>query len=315
MMESHRTQHDDLQHGGTATPVLPGSHDAEEAGEDDYGLGSTPAELRDPLVLYVRRMSGGHLLTLEDERRLARLKDEGDEDAKRELVESNLRLVMWIARSYRSTRVPLIDLIQEGNLGLLRAVDRFDYRRGFRLSTYAVWWIRQAIARALVEQGRTIRLPLHVAADARAVRRAQFGLAESLGRNPTPAEIALETGLHPRRVERLIEIIDEPLSLDAPFGDDAGHLGDVLEGEHDGSLTLAVDDERREALLQALEFLTPQMRLVLTLRFGLHGREPATLAQIGASLGVSRERARQVEQKALIRLESIAPHLRAHLDG
>src|SRR6202008_1335772 len=167
----------------------------------------------DPLKLYVRQIGDGRLLTPAEERELARRKDEGDEEAKRQLIESNLRLVMAITRNYTKADVPLLDLIQEGNLGLIRAVEKFDYKLGFKLSTYATWWIRQAITRALADQGRTIRLPVHVAEQVRRVMRARRILAQKLNREPLLPEIAKESGFPLERVRTLLELVEDPVSL------------------------------------------------------------------------------------------------------
>src|SRR5579864_355668 len=179
----------------------------------------TSAPSEDPLKLYVRQIGGGALLTREEERELARRKDEGDEEAKKRLIESNLRLVMAITRNYTKANVPLLDLIQEGNLGLIRAVEKFDYKLGFKLSTYATWWIRQAITRALADQGRTIRLPVHVAEQVRRVQRVRRTLAQKLNRDPSIEEIAQESGFTPERAEELFELVTEPVSLETPVGD------------------------------------------------------------------------------------------------
>src|SRR5579875_1573887 len=176
-----------------------------------------PAE--DPLKLYVRQIGDGALLTREEERELARRKDAGDEEAKRRLIESNLRLVMAITRNYTKADVPLLDLIQEGNLGLIRAVEKFDYRLGYKLSTYATWWIRQAITRALADQGRTIRLPVHVAEQVRRVQRCRRQLAQRLNRDPSSAEIGKEAGLPAERVDELFALVTDPVSLETPVGD------------------------------------------------------------------------------------------------
>src|SRR5690242_16597987 len=170
----------------------------------------------DPLRLYVRQIGDGPLLTREEERELARRKDAGDEEAKRKLIESNLRLVMSITRHYTRAGVPLLDLIQEGNLGLIRAVEKFDYRMGFKLSTYATWWIRQSITRALADQGRTIRLPVHVAEQVRRLMRARRLLAQKLNRDPTVAELAADSGFPEKRVEQLLDLVDDPVSLETP---------------------------------------------------------------------------------------------------
>src|SRR5213082_28985 len=186
----------------------------------------------DPLKLYVRSIGGGPLLTRSEERELARRKDEGDEEAKRRLIESNLRLVMAITRNYTKANVPLLDLIQEGNLGLIRAVEKFDYRLGYKLSTYATWWIRQAITRALADQGRTIRLPVHVADQVRRLLRARRQLAQKLNREPTAEELAKESGFTEQRVRELLELVEDPVSLETPVGDGESMYADLIEDVH-----------------------------------------------------------------------------------
>src|SRR5438034_7308926 len=189
--------------------------DVEE--KDSYDAAAAPTQ--DPLKLYVRQIGDGRLLTPAEERELARRKDEGDEAAKRRLIECNLRLVMSITRNYTKAGVPLLDLIQEGNLGLIRAVEKFDYRMGYKLSTYATWWIRQAVTRALADQGRTIRLPVHVADQVRRVMRARRVLSQKLNREPTLREIPGEAGFTEAKVRDLLELIDDPISLETPVGD------------------------------------------------------------------------------------------------
>src|SRR5437879_4624785 len=186
------------------------------------------ATAADPLKLYVRQIGNGALLTREEERELARRKDEGDEGAKRRLIESNLRLVMAITRNYTRADVPLLDLIQEGNLGLIRAVEKFDYRMGFKLSTYATWWIKQAISRALAEQGRTIRLPVHVADQVRRVTKARRLLGQQLNRDPSLTEIAVEIGFTPERVQELLDLVQDPVSLETPIGEGDSSVADLI---------------------------------------------------------------------------------------
>jgi len=273
---------------------------------------SAPAE--DPLRLYVRQIGGGALLTREEERELARRKDEGDELAKRKLIESNLRLVMAITRNYTKASVPLLDLIQEGNLGLIRAVEKFDYRLGFKLSTYATWWIRQAITRALADQGRTIRLPVHVADQVRRLLRARRQLAQKYNREPTLDELARETQQSEERVRELLELVETPVSLETPVGDGESLYGDMIEdvnalAPHEQSAQQA----RGRELAGALDQLNPRMRRVLSLRFGLDGEPPQTLEEVGGQLGITRERVRQLETRALRELRTAAPGLEHYL--
>ena len=213
--------------------LIPGGAIARElADEEEHTVVQTEPtdpQLADPLKLYVRQIGDGPLLTPAQERELARLKDEGDEAAKRRLIESNLRLVMSITRNYTKAGVPLLDLIQEGNLGLIRAVEKFDYKLGFKLSTYATWWIRQAVTRALADQGRTIRLPVHVAEQVRKLLRARRVLTQKLNRDPTPAEMAVESGFPLKRVNELLELVEDPVSLELPVGDGESIYADLIE--------------------------------------------------------------------------------------
>jgi RNA polymerase primary sigma factor len=271
-----------------------------------------PAE--DPLKLYVRQIGGGALLTREEERELARRKDEGDEAAKRQLIESNLRLVMAITRNYTRANVPLLDLIQEGNLGLIRAVEKFDYKLGYKLSTYATWWIRQAITRALADQGRTIRLPVHVADQVRRLLRARRQLAQKLNREPTLAELARETQQTEERVRELLELMETPVSLETPVGDGESLYGDLIEDVHSlAPHEQTAEHARGKELAGALDQLNPRMRRVLSLRFGLDGESPQTLEEVGTQLGITRERVRQLETRALRELRQIAPGLEHYL--
>jgi RNA polymerase primary sigma factor len=271
-----------------------------------------PAE--DPLKLYVRQIGGGALLTREEERELARRKDAGDEVAKRQLIESNLRLVMAITRNYTKANVPLLDLIQEGNLGLIRAVEKFDYKLGYKLSTYATWWIRQAITRALADQGRTIRLPVHVADQVRRLLRARRQLAQKLNREPTLAELAHETQQTEERVRELLELMETPVSLETPVGDGESLYGDLIEDVHSlAPHEQTAEHARGKELAGALDQLNPRMRRVLSLRFGLDGESPQTLEEVGSQLGITRERVRQLETRALRELRQIAPGLEHYL--
>jgi RNA polymerase primary sigma factor len=296
-------------------PTLELLPDLDEAAEPDV---TELAELErsqtdDPLKLYVRQL-GGRLLTPLEERELARRKDLGDVAAKRRLIESNLRLVMSITRNYTKADVPLLDLIQEGNLGLIRAVERFDYSMGFRLSTYATWWIKQSITRALANQGRTIRLPVHVADQVRRVYRARRQLAQKLNRDPSTEEIAAESGFTPARVEELFELMADPLSLETPIGDGESVYGDVIEDKRlDSPDTAHAHRARAADLSKALSSLEPRMRQVVERRFGLDGHTPQTLEELGTDLGITRERVRQLEIRALRLLRERAPGLLDYL--
>ncbi len=287
----------------------------EENEEDEVEIvAEAPAPTQDPLKLYVRQIGDGPLLTPAEERELARRKDEGDEWAKRRLIECNLRLVMSITRNYVNSGVPLLDLIQEGNLGLIRAVEKFDYKLGFKLSTYATWWIRQAVTRAIADQGRTIRLPVHVVDQVRRVMRARRILTQKLNRDPLPEEIAAESGIDLKRVNELFGLVEDPVSLETPVGDGDSMYGDMIEDENSEQPDAALAELLRGVELQeALASLNERMRHVLELRFGLNSQVPKTLEEVGTELGVTRERVRQLESRALRELQSVAPELRLYL--
>jgi RNA polymerase primary sigma factor len=270
----------------------------------------------DPLKLYVRQIGDGRLLTAGEERELARRKDMGDEAAKRRLIECNLRLVMSITRRYTKAGVPLLDLIQEGNLGLIRAVEKFDYRMGYKLSTYATWWIRQSVSRALADQGRTIRLPVHVAEQVRRVQRSRRTLAQKLNRDPSAAEIAADSGFTEERVNELFELVEDPVSLETPVGDGESMVGDLIEDEKSESPDGATAIHARTAeLTEAIDRLNPRMKHVILRRFGLDGKPPQTLEEVGHDMGITRERVRQLETRALKELRTVAPGLQLYLQS
>ncbi|MCW2973378.1 MAG: polymerase sigma factor RpoD [Thermoleophilia bacterium] len=276
---------------------------------DQSSWGSDGAGL-DLLRTYVSQLDDGPLLTHAEEIELARRKDRGDRAAKDRLVECNLRLVISIARRYQGNGVPLLDLIQDGNIGLIRAVEKFDPEKGFKLSTYATWWIRQAVSRAIASQGRTIRLPLHVIDVMRKMQREQRGLNQKLGREPTLVELAEKLQMTTAEVEDLQRLGDDTMSLDVPVGEGENDLADMLEDE------MVVDPfqqtvlgMRQEAVTSALTTLSERSRLVLEMRYGLNGRQPQYLDEVGAVLGVTRERVRQLEHRALQDLAAHAPHL------
>jgi RNA polymerase primary sigma factor len=268
----------------------------------------------DPLKLYVRQIGDGRLLTVTEERELARRKDLGDDAAKRRLIECNLRLVMSITRNYTKAGVPLLDLIQEGNMGLIRAVEKFDYKMGYKLSTYATWWIRQAVTRALADQGRTIRLPVHVAEQVRRVQRSRRHLAQKLNRDATNEEIAKDSGFTLERVCELFDLIEDPVSLETPVGDGESMVADLIEDTKAESPDDTTSDNARAVELgTAIERLNPRMKHVVLRRFGLDGLPPQTLEEVGNDLGITRERVRQLETRALRELRAVAPGLQLYL--
>jgi RNA polymerase primary sigma factor len=263
--------------------------------------------------VYLDQIGRHPLLTREDEVALAQAIEAGDDAARRTMIESNLRLVVTIARRFSATGLPIGDLVQEGNLGLMRAVEKFDWRMGFKFSTYATWWIRQAIARGAADRGtRAIRLPVHVDEQMGRLWRTRTRMLERLGREPTDGELADAMDMPVDRILRLKDTAQAVTSLDAPIGEDGAHLQDLLEDDSVmGPDELAVEAIGREALEQVLNALPDRERQVLVLRFGLDSGMPRTLEEVGAVMGFSRERARQVERDALAALRR--PEVRARL--
>jgi RNA polymerase primary sigma factor len=265
----------------------------------------------DALQLFLREASRHRLLTAAQEVALAKRIEEGDELAKAEMIQSNLRLVVSIAKNYRNQGLPFLDLIQEGTLGLIRAVEKFDWRRGFKFSTYATWWIRQAVARALADKARTIRMPVHIVERLQKINRAERSLWTQLGREPTLDEIADEASLTPQQVVEVRAAARASASLDAPIGDaDDAVLGDFVAGNEPLPEETVDTHLRRQALMRALGALPEREREVVTLRYGIDGNEPRTLEEIGRRLGLTRERVRQIELDSLRRL-AVAHEMRS----
>ena len=262
-----------------------------------------PETTTDTLQLFLRDAGRRPLLTAAQEVELAKRIERGDPDAKRTMIESNLRLVVSIAKRYRHKGLPFLDLIQEGTLGLIRAVEKFDWRRGFKFSTYATWWISQAVARGLADKARTIRMPVHIVERMQKLNRAERMLSMELGREPTLVEVAERAGLLLRQALEVTETPRASISLDQPLGEQEGAVfGDLVADEGPLPEEGVGDTLRNEALAEALAVLGERERTVIVLRYGLHGSEPETLGKIGRGLGVSRERVRQLETEALKRL-------------
>ena len=260
-------------------------------------------DVEDGLQLFLAEIGRRALLTPAQEQALAKRVERGDAGAKRLMIESNLRLVVSIAKDYRGLGLPLLDLIQEGTIGLTRAVEKFDWRRGYKFSTYATWWIRQAVQRAVSNQGRTIRIPVHVVERQQKLVAAQRRLQVTLGREPTEAELIEATGLQPHHVAEALAAARVATSLNEPLGDEL-EVGDLLEDDAVENPVDAVDRTfRRTRLASALRELPERERRILERHFGLGGIEANTLEEIGRDLGLTRERVRQVEQQALRRLE------------
>jgi RNA polymerase primary sigma factor len=281
----------------------------DEGGVVTAGLPVAPPEggPEDSVRLYLKKIGKVRLLTREDEVRLAQRAERNDMSAKNALVEANLRLVVSIAKRYTGRGLTLLDLIQEGNLGLIRAVEKFDWRRGFKFSTYATWWIRQAITRALADQSRTIRIPVHMVERMNRVARVRRALLQKNGREPTPEEIAAELDMPPARVEEALKVGQEPVSLETPVGSEEGDasLADFIpDASIDRPLEIVANRLREADVQAALESLPWRERRVLELRYGLAGEGPMTLEEIGTQVGVTRERVRQIESKTLLKLKN-----------
>ena len=275
----------------------------EETGNiDDLDL-SVPEGIStdDPVRMYLKEIGKVPLLTADEEIELAKRMEEGDEEAKRKLAEANLRLVVSIAKRYVGRGMLFLDLIQEGNLGLIKAVEKFDYRKGYKFSTYATWWIRQAITRAIADQARTIRIPVHMVETINKLIRVSRQLLQEYGREPQPEEIAREMGISEEKVREIIKIAQEPVSLETPIGEEEdSHLGDFIpDDEAPAPAEAAAFTLLREQLMSVLSTLTPREEKVLRLRFGLEDGRARTLEEVGKEFKVTRERIRQIEAKAL----------------
>ena len=279
---------------------LPADLDEPEALPEDV----ENAKLDDPVRMYLKEIGRIKLLTPEEEQEIAKKMAEGDEDARKRMSEANLRLVVSIAKRYVGRGMQLLDLIQEGNLGLMKAVEKFDYTKGYKFSTYATWWIRQSITSAIADQARTIRIQVHMVETINRVLRTSHSMVQKLGREPTTKEIADELHIEESKVEEVLKIAQEPVSLETPIGEEEdSHLGDFIQDDEasqpseEASYTLL-----REQLEEVLSTLTPREEQVLRMRFGLTDGKPHTLEEVGKEFDVTRERIRQIESKALRKL-------------
>jgi RNA polymerase primary sigma factor len=261
----------------------------------------------DSLRLYLRSIGRVDLLTADQEVFLAKRIERGDMGAKQQMIEANLRLVVSIAKGYLGRGLSFLDLIQEGSLGLIRAVEKFDYRRGYKFSTYATWWIRQAVTRAIADKARTIRIPVHMVEKLNKVVHVERQLVQEFGREPTPEEIAFELQWTTREVKDILRIAQLPVSLEKPIGEEEdSELGDFVEDETaESPFELASENLRRENVQRALEALPPREREVIEMRYGLRGHKARTLEEVGRAFGVTRERIRQIENNTLKKLEGL----------
>ena len=280
--------------------------------DDEEGKNATQEQLlegvasTDPIREYLKEIGSIPLLTQEQEQNLAKRKSEGDAEAGKKLVEANLRLVVSIAKRYTGRGMSFLDLVQEGNIGLMKAVEKFDYTKGYRLSTYATWWVKQSVTRALADQSRTIRLPVHMVEAVNRIRKAQRALAVKLGREPSNEEIGKEVGMSEKRVTELMQSSGDTVSLETPVGDEDGsNLGDFVADDSNASTEEKAESVfLREEIEQMLQGLNPREREVIILRFGLESGHPLTLEEVGKRFKVTRERIRQIETAALRKLRN-----------
>ena len=290
--------------GPTDRQILAKEKDKKAAEEQEDLTAPAGVKINDPVRMYLKEIGRVPLLNAQEEVALALLIEQGDQEAKQRLAEANLRLVVSIAKRYVGRGMQFLDLIQEGNMGLMKAVEKFDYQKGFKFSTYATWWIRQAITRAIADQARTIRIPVHMVETINKLIRIQRQLLQDLGREPTPEEIGAEMDLPTEKVREILKIAQEPVSLETPIGEeDDSHLGDFIEDQDATSPAEHAAYELLTAQLEdVLDTLTDREENVLRLRFGLDDGRTRTLEEVGKVFGVTRERIRQIEAKALRKL-------------
>jgi len=311
--------YDTLEHMGIeVVPEIDDELDEVSADEDPELSIPEGVTVDDPVRMYLKEIGKVPLLTPEEEVELAKRMEAGEEEPKKRLAEANLRLVVSIAKRYVGRGMLFLDLIQEGNLGLIKAVEKFDYKKGFKFSTYATWWIRQAITRAIADQARTIRIPVHMVETINKLIRVSRQLLQELGREPLPEEIAKEMGMSEDKVREIMKISQEPVSLETPIGEEEdSHLGDFIpDDDAPAPAESAAFTLLKEQLIDVLDTLTPREEKVLRLRFGLDDGRARTLEEVGKEFNVTRERIRQIEAKALRKLRhpSRSKKLKDYLD-
>jgi len=317
-LHAHLTEHGIDVVGADGKPVAPGGDPAPKRvqANGDGGAGEAPRKPEidltvepslDSLRLYLRAIGRVSLLTAEQEVQLAKRIERGDMRAKQAMIEANLRLVVSIAKGYLGRGLSFLDLIQEGSLGLIRAVEKFDYRKGYKFSTYATWWIRQAVTRAIADKSRTIRIPVHMVEKLNKAVHVERQLVQKLGREPLPSEIARELGMSADEVREILRMAQAPISLEKPIGEDEeSELGDFVRDDSEPTpFDTATLNLRREDIERALESLPERERRVIELRYGLTGDRPRTLEEVGRAFGVTRERIRQIENNTLKKLETL----------
>jgi RNA polymerase primary sigma factor len=308
-LHAHLVEHgvEIVQDGKPVTPDQPFPAEKDPSLPKKVEIDLTVEPSLDSLRLYLRSIGRVGLLTAEQEVGLAKRIERGDMAAKQHMIEANLRLVVSIAKGYLGRGLTFLDLIQEGSLGLIRAVEKFDYRRGYKFSTYATWWIRQAVTRAIADKARTIRIPVHMVEKLNKVVHVERQLVQDLGREPTPEEIARELECTAREVKDILRMSQLPISLEKPIGEEEdSELGDFVQDETaESPFELAVENLRRENVRKALDALPAREREVIEMRFGLKGHQARTLEEVGRAFGVTRERIRQIENNTLKKLESL----------
>jgi len=298
---------DEIDPATTAGSDVQRAPDKRRSRQPKTALDLTPAITTDSLQLFLKGIGKTRLLTRAQEVDLAKAIERGDQAAKQKMVEANLRLVVSIAKNYRNQGLPFLDLIQEGTLGLVRATEKFDYRKGFKFSTYATWWIRQAISRSLADKARTIRIPVHIVEQLNKIRRAERKLAPVLGRDASTLEIAAVTGIDPDEIDAIKRFATPPISLEKPVGDaDGSEFGQFIADEQaESPYERAAEILAKNALREVLESLSYRERRVLELRYGLDGEQPRTLDEISRTFNVTRERIRQIENSSLKKLQNL----------